>query len=118
MIDLRTRLEADEPLANPQEFKRAVAEALHGKTAGRLAATILRAMLRGIKSTAELEAGAREAARAAIARTAVACVHPALFCGRPVYVMPHPSGLNAHVTVHDLADHFAATRRLADADGG
>jgi hypothetical protein len=32
--------------------------------------------------------------------------------------MPNPSGLNAHVTVHDLADHFAAVRRLADADGG
>ena len=65
------RLEADEPLANPKEFKRAVEEALHGKTAGRLAATILRAMLRGIKSTAELEAGAREAARVAIARTPI-----------------------------------------------
>ena len=40
------------------------------------------------------------------------------FGGRPVYVMPNPSGLNAHVTVHDLADPFAVVRRLADADGG
>ena len=31
--------------------------------------------------------------------------------GRPTYLMPNPSGLNAHVRVTDLADHFRAAFR-------
>jgi hypothetical protein len=31
-----------------------------------------------------------------------------------VYVMPNPSGLNAHDTVASLADHLRAAMRLAD----
>ena len=30
--------------------------------------------------------------------------------GVPVYVMPNPSGLNAHATVADLAAHLEAAR--------
>jgi double-stranded uracil-DNA glycosylase len=32
--------------------------------------------------------------------------------GRPVYLMPNPSGLNAHTTVADLAAHLAAAASL------
>lgn len=35
--------------------------------------------------------------------------------GRPVYVMPNPSGLNAHTDVEDLARHFRAAAALGDA---
>jgi hypothetical protein len=31
----------------------------------------------------------------------------------PVYVMPNPSGLNAHARVEDLADHLRAAADLA-----
>lgn len=51
--------------------------------------------------------------RAAVDRKAVAGLQDATFGGRPVYVMPNPSGLNAHVTVHDLADHFRSVQELA-----
>lgn len=67
-----SRMAAEEPLANPAEFKRVVEEALHGKTATRLASTILRAMLKGIGATVTgIEAQAREAARITLLRTPV-----------------------------------------------
>ena len=34
---------------------------------------------------------------------------------RPVYVMPNPSGLNAHTNHDDLVAHFRAVRELASA---
>ena len=34
--------------------------------------------------------------------------------GRPVYVGPNPSGLNAHTDVDDLVDHLRAALQLAD----
>ena len=46
-------------------------------------------------------------------RHAVAGLQPELLEGRPVYLMPNPSGLNAHATVESLAEHFAEVRRLA-----
>lgn len=46
-------------------------------------------------------------------RRAVAGLQPGLLEGRPVYLMPNPSGLNAHATTESLADHFAEVRRLA-----
>jgi len=51
--------------------------------------------------------------RAAVDRRAVAGLQDEPFGGRPVYVMPNPSGLNAHVTVADLAAHFRAVIDLA-----
>jgi hypothetical protein len=30
-----------------------------------------------------------------------------------IYVMPNPSGLNAHATVDSLAEHFREVQRLA-----
>lgn len=54
--------------------------------------------------------------RLAVDRRAGAGMQDAPFGGRPVYVMPNPSGLNAHVTVHGLADHFRAVQRWADAN--
>lgn len=53
--------------------------------------------------------------RAAVDRKAIAGLQDQEFGGRPVYVMPNPSGLNAHVTVDDLAGHFRTVLRLADA---
>jgi TDG/mug DNA glycosylase family protein len=52
--------------------------------------------------------------RAAVDRKAVAGVQPRELGGRPVYVMPNPSGLNAHDTVASLAGHLRAAMRLAD----
>ncbi|MFN8053031.1 MAG: mismatch-specific DNA-glycosylase [Acidimicrobiales bacterium] len=46
--------------------------------------------------------------RLAVDRRAIAGVQPEPFAGRPVYLMPNPSGLNAHVTVDGLSDHFRA----------
>jgi double-stranded uracil-DNA glycosylase len=46
--------------------------------------------------------------RAAIDRKAVAGPQPQLVGGRPVYVMPSSSGLNAHSSVEDLARHLRA----------
>ncbi len=37
--------------------------------------------------------------------------------GRPVHVMPNPSGLNAHTDVTDLAGHLTAALRIADGGG-
>ena len=45
--------------------------------------------------------------RAARDRRAVAGWQTARFGGRPLYVMPNPSGLNAGVSLGELSDHFA-----------
>lgn len=55
--------------------------------------------------------------RAAVDRRAVAGPQPHQLGGRPVYLMPNPSGLNTHVTVEDLAAHFRAAAELADRAG-
>jgi TDG/mug DNA glycosylase family protein len=46
--------------------------------------------------------------RAAVDRSARTGWQPAPFGGAPTYVMPNPSGANAHTTVADLADHLRA----------
>jgi TDG/mug DNA glycosylase family protein len=52
--------------------------------------------------------------RAAVDRKAVAGVQPEPFGGRPVYVMPSTSGLNAHSRLEDLTAHLRAAATLAD----
>lgn len=52
--------------------------------------------------------------RAGVDRGASMGLQPELFGTRPVYVMPNPSGLNAHVTAPQLADQFREVARLAD----
>lgn len=52
--------------------------------------------------------------RAAADRKAIAGVQPRELGRRPVYVMPNPSGLNAHETVASLADHLRTALALAD----
>lgn len=52
--------------------------------------------------------------RAAVDRRAVAGVQPRPFGGVPAYVMPNPSGLNAHARPVDLAEHLRAAAELAD----
>lgn len=52
--------------------------------------------------------------RAAVDRRATAGVQPGRLGGRPVYLLPNPSGLNAHVRVADIAAHLAAAAELAD----
>ncbi len=49
--------------------------------------------------------------RAAVDRRASAGWHPRGVGGRPVYVMPNPSGLNASARLDDLADHLRAAVR-------
>ena len=51
--------------------------------------------------------------RAAIDGRATAGEQPDGFGGVSTYVMPNPSGINAHVTVDDLADHLRAAVGLA-----
>jgi TDG/mug DNA glycosylase family protein len=51
--------------------------------------------------------------RAALDRQAVAGVLPDGFAGTAAYLMPNPSGLNAHVTVSDLAGHLRAAAAVA-----
>jgi TDG/mug DNA glycosylase family protein len=51
--------------------------------------------------------------RAAVDRKAVPGVQPEPFGGRPVYVMPSTSGLNAHSRLEDLTDHLRAAAALA-----
>lgn len=68
---VRQRIEAEEPLADPKNMRRAIEAATHGKAAARLASTLLRAMLNNTRSTAELEAAAQQAAKAVLARTPV-----------------------------------------------
>ena len=46
--------------------------------------------------------------RAAVDRHAATGWQPGAFGGRPVYVMPSTSGLNAHATPADLAAHLRA----------
>jgi TDG/mug DNA glycosylase family protein len=53
--------------------------------------------------------------RAAVDRKALAGIQPDGFGGRPAYVMPNPSGLNAHATPAILAEHLRAAAALADA---
>ena len=50
--------------------------------------------------------------RAAIAPRAVAGLQPEPFGGRPAYVMPSTSGLNAHSSRAELAAHLAAAMAL------
>lgn len=50
--------------------------------------------------------------RAAVDRAARPGPQPAPFGGRPAYVMPSTSGLNAHASLADLAGHLAAAARL------
>ncbi len=52
--------------------------------------------------------------RVAVDRKAVAGVQAEPFGGRPVYVMPSTSGVNAHSRPEDLADHLRAAAALAD----
>jgi TDG/mug DNA glycosylase family protein len=51
--------------------------------------------------------------RAAVDRRAVAGVQDRRLGGRPVYLMPNPSGINASSTLDDLAGHLARARELA-----
>jgi double-stranded uracil-DNA glycosylase len=55
--------------------------------------------------------------RGAIDRTAVAGEQPGGFAGVPAYVMPNPSGINAHATLDDLAGHLRAAAALSRPDG-
>jgi TDG/mug DNA glycosylase family protein len=52
--------------------------------------------------------------RAAVDRKAVAGVQPEGIGGRPAYVMPSTSGLNARVPLTELADHLRAALTLSD----
>lgn len=52
--------------------------------------------------------------RAAVDRRAVAGVQPDGLGGRPAYVMPSTSGLNARTPPSELADHLRAAVALAD----
>ena len=52
--------------------------------------------------------------RIATDRRAVAGLQPQPMGSAIVYVMPNPSGLNAHATVDSLADHFREVLRLTD----
>ena len=51
--------------------------------------------------------------RASIDRRATAGEQPGGFGDTGAYLMPNPSGINAHVTVDDLAAHLRAAARLA-----
>lgn len=51
--------------------------------------------------------------RVAVDRKAVAGVQPEPFGGRPVYVMPSTSGLNAGSRLEDLVEHLRAAAALA-----
>jgi len=52
--------------------------------------------------------------RLAVDRATVAGIQPERIGTTVVYVMPNPSGLNAHVTVDDLAAELRAVAALAD----
>ena len=52
--------------------------------------------------------------RAAVDRGAVAGVQPGSFGGRPAYVMPSTSGLNAHASLDELVGHLRAATALGD----
>ena len=51
--------------------------------------------------------------RTVVDRKARAGVQPDLIAGRPVYLMPSTSGLNAHSTTSTLADHLSAASALS-----
>ncbi|MDZ7733069.1 MAG: mismatch-specific DNA-glycosylase [Acidimicrobiia bacterium] len=51
--------------------------------------------------------------RAAVDPSAAAGVQPDTLGGRPVYLMPSTSGLNAHSGLEDLTDHLRAARAAA-----
>lgn len=51
--------------------------------------------------------------RTMVDRQAVAGVQPDLIAGRPVYLMPSTSGLNARSTLSTLADHLSAASALS-----
>jgi TDG/mug DNA glycosylase family protein len=53
--------------------------------------------------------------RAATGRGAVAGPQPATLGGRPVYVLPSTSGLNARTSLADLVTHLRSALELADA---
>jgi TDG/mug DNA glycosylase family protein len=55
--------------------------------------------------------------RAAVDRRAVAGVQPREIGGRPAYVMPSTSGLNARVPLTELVDHLRAASALAHGFG-
>ena len=52
--------------------------------------------------------------RTVVDRHAVAGVQPSLIGGRPAYVMPSTSGLNARTSLAGLADHLRAAWALGD----
>ena len=52
--------------------------------------------------------------RASVDRKASSGVQERTLGGRPVYVMPHTSGLNAHSRLEDLVTHFQLAAELAD----
>ena len=52
--------------------------------------------------------------RAAINPKAKAGEQPGGFAGVPAYVMPNPSGLNAHSTLDDFTNHLTNAIRMAD----
>lgn len=51
--------------------------------------------------------------RAAVDRAAVAGLQPSPFGGRPAYVLPSTSGLNAHARLDDIVDHLRTVAELA-----
>jgi TDG/mug DNA glycosylase family protein len=55
--------------------------------------------------------------RKAVDRRAVAGWQPLAIGGAPAYLMPNPSGLNAHATVASLADHLRRAAAPASPDG-
>ena len=52
--------------------------------------------------------------RSVVDRRAVAGIQPQKVGGRPVYLMPHTSGLNAHSRLADFAYHLWTAAQLAD----
>ena len=52
--------------------------------------------------------------RQVVDRSATAGLQERTVGGRPVYVMPHTSGLNAHSRLSDLTIHFCKASELAD----
>ena len=52
--------------------------------------------------------------RTVVDRQAIAGVQDRTFGGRPVYLMPHTSGLNTHSRLTDLVEHLREAGRLAD----
>ena len=52
--------------------------------------------------------------RAAVDRSASIGVQDRRLGGRPVYLMPNPSGVNGHVSLDDLTEHLQAAASLAD----